>query len=43
MVLWLSTDFGDFRIFRWGGHLKPGVSPKRDKGFATDDTLARRG
>ena len=36
--LWLSTDFGDFPTFWWGGHLKLGVSRKRDKEPATDDT-----
>ena len=41
MVLWLSTDFGGFRLFWWGGHLKLGVSRKRDEEPATDDrTLA---
>ena len=38
--LWLSTDFGDFPTFWWGGHLKLGVSRKRDKEPATDDTRA---
>ena len=37
MVLWLSTDFGDFRTFWWGSHPKCGCFPKRDKNFATDD------
>ena len=36
--LWLSTDFEDFPTFWWGGHLKLGVSRKRDKEPATDDT-----
>ena len=38
--LWVSTDFGDFPTFWWGGHLKLGVSRKRDKEPATDDTHA---
>ena len=29
MVLWLSTDFGDFPNFWWGVPLKSGVSQKR--------------
>ena len=41
MVLWLSADFGDFPIFWWGGHLKLDVSPKKDKGYATDDNRIR--
>ena len=40
--LWLSTDFGDFPTFWWGGHLKLGVSRKRDKEPATDDNWMRR-
>ena len=31
MVLWLSTDFGDFPIFWWGGPLKSGVSSERTR------------
>ena len=42
MVLWLSSDFGDFSTFWWGGHLKLGVFRKRDKEFATDDIMLVR-
>ena len=41
MVLWLSTDFGDFRTFWWGSHPNSGCFQKRDKNFATDDIPLR--